>query len=145
MNERIEVRSAPGARRKRKRVGRGAGSNRGSTCGRGDKGQNSRSGGGVKPGFEGGQMPLQRRLPKRGFHSRSANSVAEVRTSELNKFKRVIITMDRLKEYRVIPKHAVSAKVILSGELKRSVRLRGVRVSAGARAAIEGANGTVED
>lgn len=145
MENRIQLQSAAGARRRRKRVGRGAGSNYGSTCGRGDKGQNSRSGGGVRPGFEGGQMPLKRRLPKRGFHSMSANSTAEVRLWELNEFAGKTVDLDTLKEKRIVPAKAVRAKVILSGSIDKKVTLKGIAVSSGARTAIEAAKGKIED
>ncbi len=145
MSERLEVRSAPGARRKAKRVGRGAGSTFGSTCGRGDKGQKSRSGGGVKASFEGGQMPLQRRLPKRGFNSLTPNATAEVRLSELSRFAGETVDVALLKKHRIIAKNAMRAKVINSGALTASVNLKGIMTTPSAREAIEAANGTVED
>ena len=145
MENRIQLQSTPGARRRRKRVGRGAGSNYGSTCGRGDKGQNSRSGGGVRVGFEGGQMPLKRRLPKRGFHSMSANTTAEVRLWELNKFAGQTVDLDLLKAKNIVPARTTRAKVILSGSLDEKVTLKGVAVSSGARSAIEAVNGIIED
>lgn len=143
MENRINVNSHPGARRKSRRKGRGAGSNRGSTCGRGDKGQNSRSGGGVRAGFEGGQMPLRRRLPKRGFHSLTADYTAEVRLSELTKFDGQTVDLEVLKKNRIIPKRAERAKVIVSGSLDAKVTLKGLAVSAGARAEIESQLGQV--
>ncbi len=142
---RITLRATPGARKQRKRVGRGAGSTVGSTCGRGDKGQNSRSGGGVRPGFEGGQMPLKRRLPKRGFSSMSTNASAEVRLWELNQFEDQIVDLALLKEKGIVPSAAARAKVILAGKLEKPVSLKGIRVSSGARAAIEAANGQIEE
>ena len=145
MENRIELRSTPGARRKAKRVGRGAGSTRGSTCGRGDKGQNSRSGGGVRPGFEGGQMPIKRRLPKRGFTSMTANRVAEVRLSEISKIDDDVIDVGTLRRLKVIPRTAQGAKVIASGTIDKAVNLKGLLVSAGARRAIEAAKGKIED
>ena len=145
MSNRLEPRSAPGARRKAKRVGRGTGSNRGSTCGRGDKGQNSRSGGGVGPAFEGGQMPLHRRLPKRGFNSMNPNAVAEVRLSELARFAGKTVDIEALKKQRIIPRGAQRAKVINSGALTEKVDLRGILATPSARAVIEAAQGTVED
>ena len=145
MENRIQLQSTPGARRRRKRVGRGAGSNYGSTCGRGDKGQNSRSGGGVRVGFEGGQMPLKRRLPKRGFHSMSANTTAEVRLWELNEFAGQTVDLDLLKAKNIVPARTTRAKVILSGSLDEKVTLKGVAVSSGARSAIEAVNGIIED
>ncbi len=145
MEDRIQLYSTPGARKRRKRVGRGAGSTFGSTCGRGDKGQNSRSGGGVRIGFEGGQMPIKRRLPKRGFKSLTAGACAEVRLWELNKFRDQTIDLAALKLGGVVSANAMSAKVILSGELDTSVQLKGIKVSRGARAAIEAAKGTIEE
>ena len=145
MENRIQLQSTPGARRRRKRVGRGAGSNYGSTCGRGDKGQNSRSGGGVRVGFEGGQMPLKRRLPKRGFNSMTANANAEVRLWELNEFAGQTVDLELLKAKNIVPARTTRAKVILSGSLEKEVTLKGVAVSSGARSAIEAANGKIED
>lgn len=145
MENRIQLQSTPGARRRRKRVGRGAGSNYGSTCGRGDKGQNSRSGGGVRVGFEGGQMPLKRRLPKRGFNSMTANANAEVRLWELNEFAGQTVDLELLKAKNIVPARTTRAKVILSGSLDKEVTLKGVAVSSGARSAIEAANGKIED
>lgn len=145
MENRIQLQSTPGARRRRKRVGRGAGSNYGSTCGRGDKGQNSRSGGGVRVGFEGGQMPLKRRLPKRGFNSMTANTNAEVRLWELNEFAGQTVDLELLKAKNIVPARTTRAKVILSGSLDKEVTLKGVAVSSGARSAIEAANGKIED
>ena len=145
MENRIQLQSTPGARRRRKRVGRGAGSNYGSTCGRGDKGQNSRSGGGVRVGFEGGQMPLKRRLPKRGFNSMTANTTAEVRLWELNEFAGQTVDLELLKAKNIVPARTTRAKVILSGSLDKEVTLKGVAVSSGARSAIEAINGKIED
>lgn len=145
MNGRIETRPAPGATRKARRAGRGAGSNRGSTCGRGDKGQKSRSGGKLKASFEGGQMPLQRRLPKRGFRSKSPNAAAQVRLSELNRFAGEVVDLEKLKKVNVVPRTAERAKVIVSGEITESVTLRGIAATAGARSAIEAAKGSIED
>ena len=145
MGDRIELRSAPGARKESRRVGRGAGSTFGSTCGRGDKGQNSRSGGGVRAGFEGGQMPLKRRLPKRGFNSLQPNATAQVRLSDLAKFAGQTVDLDTLKKTKIVPRNALNAKVIVSGTLEQSVTVKGLRVSAGARAAIEAAKGKIED
>ena len=145
MENRIQLQSTPGARRRRKRVGRGAGSNYGSTCGRGDKGQNSRSGGGVRVGFEGGQMPLKRRLPKRGFNSMTANTNAEVRLWELNEFAGQTVDLELLKAKNIVPARTTRAKVILSGSLDKEVTLKGVAVSSGARSAIEAVNGKIED
>ena len=127
-----------------KRVGRGIGSGLGKTCGRGHKGQKSRSGGSVKPGFEGGQMPLQRRLPKFGFTSRKAAFVAEVRLSELASMKVDVIDLAALQAADVINDRMKDAKIILSGELTRAVTVKGLRVTKGAAAAIEAAGGKIE-
>ena len=145
MGSRIRLESTPGAHKRRRRVGRGAGSTFGSTCGRGDKGQNSRSGGGVRAGFEGGQMPIARRLPKRGFNSMTPHSCAEVRLRELNQFAGETVDLALLKSKGVVPVKALRAKVILSGELEQKVNLKGIAVSKGARAAIVAAQGTIED
>ena len=144
MSEQIETRYTPGARKVRKRVGRGDGSGHGNRCGRGDKGQNSRSGGGVRAGFEGGQMPLHRRLPKRGFHSQTFDSTAEVKLADLAKFEGETVDIETLKKEKIIPRTALRAKIIVSGNLEKKVHVRGLMVSKGARAAIEAAKGTVE-
>ena len=134
-----------GAKQDRKRVGRGIGSGLGKTGGRGHKGQKSRSGGSVQVGFEGGQMPLQRRLPKVGFRSRMAQSTGEIRLNELAKLDVEVIDIAALHGANVLP-HAVSrAKVIASGKLEKAVKLRGLGVTKGARAAIEAAGGSIED
>ncbi|MCP4597090.1 50S ribosomal protein L15 [Neptuniibacter sp.] len=135
---------AEGSRKAAKRVGRGIGSGLGKTCGRGHKGQKSRSGGSVKPGFEGGQMPLQRRLPKFGFTSRIARYVAEIRLNELAKIESDVIDLDALKAADIIKQEIKSAKVILSGEITKAVTVKGLRVTKGAQAAIEAAGGKVE-
>ena len=135
---------ADGARKDRKRVGRGPGSGLGKTAGRGVKGQKSRSGGYHKVGFEGGQMPLQRRLPKRGFRSTSRKRVAEVRLHELEKIESNEVDLAVLIAAGVVSRDTVRAKVIASGNLSRAVNLKGVSVTKGARAAIEQAGGTVE-
>lgn len=135
---------AAGAKQAPKRVGRGIGSGLGKTGGRGHKGQKSRSGGTVKPGFEGGQMPLQRRLPKFGFTSRKARYVAEVRVAELNKVAAEVIDLAALKAADLIAEEIKSVKVILSGEINKAVSLKGLRVTKGAQAAIEAAGGKVE-
>ncbi|MDE1464746.1 50S ribosomal protein L15 [Spartinivicinus poritis] len=137
--------SAPGSRPAGKRVGRGIGSGLGKTGGRGHKGQKSRSGGSVKPGFEGGQQPLQRRLPKYGFTSRLARVTAEIRLSELAKVNSEIIDLQALREANIINASIQRAKVILSGELSKAVTLKGITATKGARAAIEAAGGKVED
>ena len=135
---------AEGSTHAPKRVGRGIGSGLGKTCGRGHKGQKSRSGGSVKPGFEGGQMPLQRRLPKFGFTSRKAAFVAEVRLSELASMKVDVIDLAALQAADVINDRMKDAKIILSGELIRAVTVKGLRVTKGAAAAIEAAGGKIE-
>src|SRR5678809_80942 len=134
-----DLKPAPGAKRNRRRVGRGIGSGLGKTAGRGHKGQKSRSGGFHKVGFEGGQMPLQRRLPKRGFNSLTREDIAEVRLSDLERAKAEPIDLAALKKAGVVPGSAMGAKVIVSGKLTRKVTLVGVAVSKGARAAIEAA------
>ena len=138
------IKPAAGAKHAKRRVGRGIGSGLGKTAGRGHKGQSSRAGGYHKVGFEGGQMPLQRRLPKRGFVSPMRDDTAEVRLSDLNRLTADTIDILVLKEAGVVPIHAISAKVIVSGELKRKVTLHGLLVSKGAKAAVEAAGGTVE-
>jgi len=145
MEERIVLHSTPGARRAAKRVGRGGGSNRGSTCGRGDKGQNSRSGGGVRAGFEGGQMPIKRRLPKRGFRSRKAGLTGQVRTCDLQRFADQVVDLELLKTHKLVAAGAQQAKIVVNGELSAKVTVKGIRVSAGARSAIEAASGAVEE
>jgi len=133
-----------GSRHSRKRVGRGIGCGQGKTCGRGHKGQKSRNGGFHKVGFEGGQMPLQRRLPKVGFNSRSAKYSAEVRLDEIQKLGTDTVTLSALIEANVIPAFTKKAKVILSGEISSAVTLQGVNATKGAKAAIEAAGGKVE-
>jgi len=139
-----KIKPATGAKRSKKRVGRGIGCGTGKTAGRGHKGQKARAGGFHKVGFEGGQMPLHRRLPKRGFHSLSAGETAEVRLDTLHKLKIDTIDLAALKQAGVVPKMAVRAKVILAGELKRKIALKGVLASKGAREAIERAGGSVD-
>jgi large subunit ribosomal protein L15 len=139
------LKPAPGAKQSRHRVGRGMGSGWGKTAGLGHKGQRARAGGYHKVGFEGGQMPLHRRLPKRGFTSLARDTVAEVRLSDLQEMKATDVDLAVLKAERVIPRDALGAKVILAGELKRKVALKGVKASKGARAAIEAAGGSVAD
>ncbi len=134
-----------GAKKARKRVGRGIGSGRGSTGGRGDKGQLSRSGGGPLRGFEGGQMPMQRRLPKFGFHSKKEGVTAEIRLHELAGIDAEVIDLKALKDADYISRKIQYAKVILSGELNKAVVLKGIGVTRGARAAIEAAGGRVEE
>ena len=137
-----DLKPAPGSKPAAKRVGRGIGSGFGKTCGRGHKGQHSRSGGYHKVGFEGGQMPIQRRLPKFGFKSRKGRFVAEVRLSELAGIEGEV-TLDSLKAAGVIPTQTKKAKVILSGEITKAVTLNGVVATAGAARAIEQAGGSV--
>ena len=140
-----DMKPAPGAKQPRHRVGRGMGSGWGKTAGLGHKGQRARAGGYHKVGFEGGQMPLHRRLPKRGFKSLTRATVAEVRLSDLQEMKATDIDFAVLQAEKVVPREALAAKVILSGELKRKVTLKGVKASKGARAAIEKAGGTYEE
>ncbi|MDH3689259.1 MAG: 50S ribosomal protein L15 [Gammaproteobacteria bacterium] len=137
------VKGAVGARTRRKRVGRGMGSGMGKTSGRGHKGQKSRAGGYHKVGFEGGQMPIQRRLPKRGFRSLTRADTAEVKLSDLNRIDAEVIDLAKLCEYRLVRKSAKRAKVIVSGELSKAVNLKGIRVTRGARELITKAGGTV--
>jgi large subunit ribosomal protein L15 len=137
------LKPAPGSKSNRHRVGRGVGSGWGKTAGRGHKGQRARSGGYHKVGFEGGQMPLHRRLPKRGFHSITRNDIAEVRTSELQAMQATEIDLAALKAEKVVPHRALGAKVILSGKLERKVALKEIQVSKGARSMIEAAGGTI--
>jgi len=133
-----------GSRKTARRVGRGIGSGLGKTCGRGHKGQHSRSGGYHKVGFEGGQMPLQRRLPKRGFTSRRQAFNAEVRLSQLNALAGDTITLATLIAHGVVASHVQKAKIILAGELNQAVTVQGLAATAGAKAAIEAAGGSVE-
>ena len=135
---------APGSKKTRLRVGRGASAGQGKTCGRGVKGQRARKGGYHKVGFEGGQMPIQRRLPKTGFRSKVAPTVAEVRLSELKKLTGNIVDLASLKATNLIPEQALRARIVASGELGKAVTVRGVHVTKGARAAIEGAGGKIE-
>ena len=133
-----------GSRRTGRRVGRGIGSGFGKTCGRGHKGQKSRSGGFHKTGFEGGQMPLQRRLPKFGFRSRCARLTAEVRLHELQLTDASVVDIKALKEANIVPAHTQRVKVILSGEITEAVHTRGLHFTKGARAAVEAAGGKIE-
>ena len=135
---------APGAKRTAKRVGRGIGSGNGKTAGRGHKGLKSRSGGTVKAGFEGGQMPLQKRLPKYGFTSRIGRTTAEVRLHELNLVEGDTIDIAALKSADLIKEDVARVRVFLSGEITRAVKVSGITVTKGARAAIEAAGGSVE-
>ena len=139
------INPAAGSKTSAKRVGRGPGSGFGKTAGRGHKGQKSRSGGYHKVGFEGGQMPLQRRLPKRGFRSKVNIHSAEIRLHELAKVEGDVVDLKSLQKAGVIGLHVDRAKAILSGEITRAVTLRGVGATKGAREAIEKAGGTVEE
>jgi len=139
------IQPAEGSKKVAKRLGRGIGSGLGKTSGRGHKGQRARAGGYHKVGFEGGQMPLQRRLPKVGFRSRKSRLAAEVRLHELNKITADVIDLVALKQANVVPRQTEQVKVILSGELLKAVTLRGLAVTVGARKAIEAAGGKIED
>ncbi|WP_411360436.1 50S ribosomal protein L15 [Pseudidiomarina salilacus] len=135
---------APGAKTSKKRLGRGIGSGLGKTGGRGHKGQKSRSGGSVKPGFEGGQMPIQRRLPKFGFTSRKSFVTAEVNLAEVAKVAGDTVTLASLKEAGLIRNDILFVKIIKSGEINRAVTVQGIKVTKGAREAIEAAGGKIE-
>ena len=139
------IKPGEGAKHAAKRVGRGIGSGLGKTCGRGHKGQKSRAGGFHKVGFEGGQMPLQRRLPKRGFVSLTRARNAEVRLSELEKLPVGDVDLLTLMQAGIVPADALAAKVILSGKLTKKINLKGVGATKGAKAAIEAAGGSVAD
>lgn len=139
------IQAAPGAKHAKRRVGRGIGSGLGKTCGRGHKGQKSRAGGFHKVGFEGGQMPLQRRLPKRGFNSLTAGDTVEVRLGDLHKLPVDAIDLLALKQAGLVRAGALGAKVFLCGEIARAVKLQGLLVTKGARAAIEAAGGSIEE
>ncbi|MEM7001891.1 MAG: 50S ribosomal protein L15 [Pseudomonadota bacterium] len=134
-----------GSKRTKKRVGRGPGSGWGKTSARGQKGQKARSGGGVRPGFEGGQLPLQMRIPKFGFRSRVGMATAEVRTSELNKVEGDEVTLDSLKAANVVRRDMKRVRIMLSGDVGRAVKVSGadVKVTKGAQSAIEAAGGSV--
>ena len=139
------IQPAHGAKHAKRRVGRGIGSGLGKTCGRGHKGQKSRAGGFHKVGFEGGQMPLQRRLPKRGFVSLTRNDTAQVRLSDLQKMPIDSIDLLALKQAGIVHANAMTAKVILCGEIKRAVKLQGLLATKGARTAIEAAGGSIAE
>ena len=140
-----QIQPAEGSKHSKRRVGRGIGCGLGKTCGRGHKGQKSRSGGFHKVGFEGGQMPLQRRLPKRGFVSLTRNDMAQVRLSDLENMPVETIDLLALKQAGVVPAIALGAKVILAGEIKRAVKLQGLLLTKGARAAVEAAGGSIAE
>lgn len=139
-----ELSPAPGSKPSAKRRGRGIGSGLGKTSGRGHKGQKARSGGYHKIGFEGGQMPLQRRLPKFGFTSRKSLTVTEIRLNELNAIDADVITLDALKAFGIVRKDMLSARIIASGEINKAVTVNGLHCTKGAKAAIEAAGGKVE-
>jgi len=139
-----ELSPGKGAKKTGKRFGRGHSAGQGKTCGRGQKGQHARSGGYHKVGFEGGQMPLQRRLPKVGFRSRMAKYTAELRLHELVIPKDDVIDLDCLKKLNLVPAHVTKVKVIKSGELQKAVKLKGIAVTKGARAVIEAVGGSIE-
>jgi len=136
---------APGAKKAAKRVGRGIGSGTGKTAGRGHKGQKSRSGGKVRPGFEGGQMPLQKRLPKYGFASRMARTTAQIRLGELSALDAEVIDLEALKTADLVKDNVTRARIFLSGELNKAVTIKGLAVTKGAREAIEKSGGKVEE
>ncbi|WP_040482464.1 50S ribosomal protein L15 [Luminiphilus syltensis] len=138
------LKPAAGSKRNAKRVGRGIGSGDGKTAGRGHKGLKARSGGKVKPGFEGGQMPLQKRLPKYGFTSRIGRTTAQVRLHELNAVAGDVVDLAALKEADLVKSNVLRARVFLSGEITKAVTVKGLAVSKGAREAIEAAGGSVE-
>jgi large subunit ribosomal protein L15 len=140
-----DLKPGAGSRRPRLRVGRGASAGQGKTCGRGVKGQRARKGGYHKVGFEGGQMPLQRRLPKVGFRSALKRSRAEVRLHELSGVEGAVIDLEALKRAGIVAAASTQAKVVLSGELKKAVTLKGIKATKGARAAITAAGGKLED
>ena len=140
-----QIKPGAGSKHAKRRVGRGIGSGLGKTAGRGHKGQKSRSGGFHKVGFEGGQMPLQRRLPKRGFVSLTRNDTTQVRLSDLQKLPVDSIDLLALKQAGVVPATALTAKVVLSGEIKRAVKLQGLQLTKGARAAVEAAGGSIAE
>lgn len=142
-----DISPADGSKKDKMRVGRGAGSGKGKTAGRGHKGQHSRSGGYHKVGFEGGQMPMARRLPKRGFRSMTEGDTREVRLDELNKVEADVIDLEALKLAQIVPNFVSEAKVFLSGSLAegKKPQLKGIRVTKGARLAIEAAGGKVEE
>jgi len=138
------IRASEGSRKKSKRVGRGIGCTLGKTCGRGHKGQKARAGGFHKVGFEGGQMPLQRRLPKIGFISRKSMYSAEVRLSELNILVADVIDLNVLIAANIVPVFTKTAKIIKSGEVKKAVTIKSIKVTGGAKQSIEAAGGKVE-
>jgi large subunit ribosomal protein L15 len=139
-----DIKPSEGSKRNRKRVARGIGSGTGKTAGRGHKGQRARSGGYHKVGFEGGQMPIARRLPKRGFTSLTRDDTVEIRLSDLNKIQGDEVDLLLLKQAGIIANRAVAAKVIMAGKIEKKLKVRGLGVTKGARAAIEAAGGSIE-
>lgn len=139
------IKPAAGSKKDRKRVGRGIGSTLGKTCGRGHKGQKSRSGGFHKVGFEGGQMPLQKRLPKVGFTARKSKYTSEVRLSEIQKLNLEVVTLDDLIKADVVPAFTKVAKLIKSGAITTPVTLKGIKATSGAKASIEAVGGKIEE
>ena len=133
------------SRKRRKRLGRGISAGQGKTCGRGHKGQKSRSGGKVRIGFEGGQLPLQRRIPRFGFRSRIGAVTAEVRVGELDRVIGDEVTLESLKAANIVAKRVKRARIFLSGEVHRAMTIKGVALTRGARAAVEKAGGTIEE
>ncbi|MBI5523333.1 MAG: 50S ribosomal protein L15 [Desulfarculus sp.] len=140
-----ELQPAPGSRKSRKRIGRGQASGQGGTAGKGHKGQNARSGGGVRPGFEGGQMPMQRRLPKRGFHNKFGLKIAEVNLRDLERFEAgSVVDAQSLAEAGLIKGSFDAIKLLGQGELSKALTVKVDRASAGAKAKVEAAGGAVE-
>ena len=139
------IKPAEGSKKNTRRVGRGVGSGFGKTAGRGHNGQHSRSGGFHKVGFEGGQMPIQRRLPKRGFNSLTKAYNAKVRTSEINKLKAGVVDLLSLKAANLIPERSLTAKVYLSGDIKNKYTIQGIELSKGAKQAIEAVGGKIQE
>lgn len=140
-----ELRPGPGSRKEKRRVGRGAGSGLGKTAGKGHKGQKARAGGSVPAWFEGGQLPLQMRVPKFGFRSRVGLSTAEVRLGEVARVDGDVVDLESLKKANVLKRSVKRARIMLSGSIERAVTVKGIKVTKGARAAIEAAGGKVED
>ena len=138
------IQPAPGSKTRAKRLGRGIGSGKGKTCGKGHKGQKARAGGYHKVGFEGGQMPLQRRIPKSGFRSQKALLSEEIRLSDLNLVIEDVIDIETLKAANIIRNNTKFVKIILNGELNQAKTIRGIPISAGARVAVEAAGGKIE-
>jgi len=139
------IKPAAGSKKDRKRVGRGIGSTLGKTCGRGHKGQKARSGGFHKVGFEGGQMPLQRRLPKVGFASRKSKYTSEVRLSEIQRLNLDVVTLEDLIKANIVPAITKVAKLIKSGEITTAVTVKGIKATSGAKASVEAAGGKIEE